>query len=59
MARFDTVKWRVGAYLAGEIDRIEELEEERLRLDGLADEDAAPFSGKFKWMKPDYYAHAR
>lgn len=59
MARFDTVKWRVGAYLAGEIDRIEELEEERLRLDGLADEGAEPFTGKFKWMAPDYYAHAR
>ena len=42
VSRFDTVKERVGAYLAGEIAVIEELEEERLRLDGPNDE---AFSG--------------
>ena len=33
-SRFDTVKERVGAYLAGEIDTIEELDAPRRRLDG-------------------------
>ncbi|MBE6589437.1 MAG: beta-N-acetylhexosaminidase [Ruminococcaceae bacterium] len=32
--RFETVKYRVQAYLGGEIDRLEELEAERLRFDG-------------------------
>jgi len=40
MARFDTAKMRLAAYLAGEISQIEELEEERLRLDN--DENAEP-----------------
>jgi hypothetical protein len=40
IARFDTAKMRVEAYLAGEIDAIEELAEDRLRLD--ADESAEP-----------------
>ena len=40
LARFDTTKMRLAAYLAGEIAKIEELEEERLRLD--ADENAEP-----------------
>ncbi len=40
IARFDTTKMRLAAYLAGEIDKIEELEEDRLRLD--ADESAEP-----------------
>ena len=40
IARFDTAKLRLEMYLAGEIDRIEELEQERLRLD--ADETAEP-----------------
>ncbi len=40
IARFDTAKMRLAAYLAGEIDKIEELEEDRLRLD--ADESAEP-----------------
>lgn len=37
LARFDTVKMRLGAYLAGEIEEIEELAEERLRLDNAPD----------------------
>ncbi len=32
--RFDTVKYRVKAYLDGEIENLEELEAERLRFDG-------------------------
>lgn len=40
LARFDTAKMRIEAYLAGEIAKIEELEEERLRLDN--DESAEP-----------------
>ena len=39
-ARFDTVKMRLEAYLAGEIAHLEELEAERLRLDN--DESAEP-----------------
>ncbi len=42
IARFDTAKMRLEAYLAGEIAAIEELEEERLRLD--ADENADPLA---------------
>ena len=42
IARFDTAKMRVEAYLAGEIDAIEELCEDRLRLD--ADENADPLA---------------
>ncbi len=42
LARFDTAKMRLEMYLAGEIDKIEELEEERLRLD--ADENADPLA---------------
>ena len=37
LARFDTVKMRLAAYLAGEICEIEELAEERLRLDNAPD----------------------
>ena len=40
IARFTTAKTRLAMYLAGEIAHIEELEEERLRLD--ADENAEP-----------------
>ena len=41
IARFTTVKMRLAMYLAGEIAHIEELEEERLRLDN--DDTAEPF----------------
>ena len=54
--RFDTVKERLSAYLNGEISRLEELEEERLRLDGKLDEDAAPrFHSRFLWMRYQFY----
>jgi len=43
-ARFDTVKERVNAYLAGEIATIEELDQPRLRLDGEGPE-VEPISG--------------
>lgn len=33
IARFQTAKERINAYLAGEVERLEELEERRLRLD--------------------------
>ncbi len=48
-ARFDTVKRRLAAYLDGEICRIEELEEERLRYDGDT-EDAPKIDQRFLWM---------
>ena len=47
--RFETVKERVKAYLAGEIERIEELEAERLRFDCLAD--GAPMTEWFLWPR--------
>jgi len=45
--RFDTAKIRINAYLAGELDRMEDLEEERLRFD--CREDGSPFGGDFLW----------
>ena len=42
LARFDTTKERLGAYLAGELACIDELEEERLRVDA-ADAKEEPF----------------
>ena len=51
IARFETTKLRLAAYLNGEIDKIEELEEERLRYDGeSADSDYPKFDGRFLWM---------
>lgn len=50
IARFETVKLRLAAYLAGELDRIEELEQERLRID-CATEDTDPISGQFAWIR--------
>lgn len=59
IARFDTVKERVSAYLAGECGGIEELEEPRLRLDGQLGEDAEPrFHSRFLWMGYQTYATA-
>ncbi|MBE6690187.1 MAG: beta-N-acetylhexosaminidase [Ruminococcaceae bacterium] len=46
--RFETAKARILAYLAGEIDAIEELAEERLRFD-CAPEGTEPVTGKFLW----------
>ena len=53
-ARFETVQARVNAYLAGEIESIEELEEARLRLAGT-DRDASRFNSRFLWMKYQSY----
>ncbi len=51
ITRFDTVKERLSQYLNGKIDRIEELEEARLRLDGQLGEDAQPrFHSGFLWV---------
>ena len=50
MARFETVQLRLGAYLDGSLERIEELEEERLRVDCLSDDDE-PFGGYFNWYR--------
>lgn len=47
-ARIDTAKYRIEAYLRGEIDHIEELEAERLRFDG-SKEHEAPFTNAFLW----------
>lgn len=59
IARFDTVKECIAAYLKGEIERIEELEEERLRLDGRLGDDVTPrFHGRFLWMKYQTYTTA-
>jgi hypothetical protein len=59
LARFDTAKERITAYLSGEIDSIEELQEERLRLDGQLCENAEPrFHSRFLWMGYTTYASA-
>jgi len=56
IARVDTAKERIQAYLNGEIEHIEELEEQRLRLDGQLDENAEPrFHGQFLWMRNRFY----
>ena len=52
IARFQTVKMRIGAYLSGACDRLEELEEERLRLDGVPSDESAPrFGNDFLWYQ--------
>ena len=57
--RFETAKSRILDYLAGTIDRIEELEEARLRMDGVTDPLAEPrFYGLFNWMQYPEYATA-
>ena len=58
MCRFDTAKERILAYLAGGLDRIEELEAERLRLDGKPGGTEPRFQGKFLWMQYQTYATA-
>ena len=51
LSRFETAKTRLSQYLNGELSRIEELEEPRLRLDGQLAEDAQPrFYSLFNWM---------
>ena len=59
VARFRTVQERLSAYLAGELSNIEELEAERLRLDGRTEENAEPrFHNRFLWMQYPTYATA-
>ncbi|MBQ9086107.1 MAG: beta-N-acetylhexosaminidase [Clostridia bacterium] len=59
IARFDTAKERLTQYLGGAIDRLEELEEVRLRMDGQLSDDAQPrFHGLFNWMQYQDYATA-
>lgn len=50
ITRFDTVKWRILAYLSGEVDRLDELEEKRLRFDGAPD-GAPRFIEPFFWKR--------
>ena len=49
ISRFDTVKERLAAYLDGTIERIEELEQERLRFDGKTCE-APAIDDRFFWL---------
>ena len=59
IARFDTVKERLEAYLDGTVTRMEELEEERLRLDGKMGENVEPrFHSRFLWMRYQTYTTA-
>ena len=52
MARFQSVKERIGAYLAGECEHLEELEEERLRRDGAPSDGSMPrFGNDFLWYQ--------
>ena len=52
VARFQTVKMRIDAYLSGVCDRLEELEEERLRIDGAPSDGSMPrFGNDFLWYQ--------
>ena len=57
IARFETAKKRIAAYIAGEIDTIEELAEERLYLIDTPNEDDR-FGEMFLWMQFSKYATA-
>ena len=60
IARFDTVKERLSAYLSGEVSSLDELAEERLRLDGKLDANVDPrFHSRFLWMKYQIYTTAQ
>ena len=48
--RFTTAKQRIEQYLKGEITAIEELEAERLHLDGSRDTDKEAFPRSFIWF---------
>jgi hypothetical protein len=58
LARFETAKQRLRAYLAGEITHIEELEQDRLRLDGQGADTATGCHKRFLWMGYGTYATA-
>ena len=60
IARFDTVKERLTAYLNGEAESLDELTEERLRLDGKLGENVEPrFHSRFLWMRYQTYTTAQ
>jgi hypothetical protein len=56
--RFDTAKDRISLYLSGDIERIEELEETRLRLDGLSSDHPSKVTGMFAWWNYRKFASA-
>lgn len=51
IARMDTAKEELRAYLDGSIDRIEELDEKRLRNDCGKDDVPAPIGDRFTWKQ--------
>ena len=55
VGRFDTAKERIAMYLNGEIEHIEELEEERLTLTATP---SNGFNHRFLWMKNSMYTSA-
>ncbi len=57
LMRFDTAKERITAYLDGEIEKIEELEEARLRMNHSTESDPS-FSGNFLWFRYGAFATA-
>lgn len=60
LIRFGTTKRRIEDYLDGKIERIEELEEPRLRMDGQTDGNDVPrFHEWFLWMGYRDYATPR
>ncbi|MBQ8174647.1 MAG: beta-N-acetylhexosaminidase [Clostridia bacterium] len=56
IARFETAKERVLAYLDGTLGAIEELEAERLRYDGATD--STPFHGDVLWYNRPFFFSA-
>lgn len=58
VARFETAKKRILSYLSGECERIEELEEMRLRIDGRDQDDEEKFGGEFLWYGYNYLSTA-
>jgi hypothetical protein len=54
IARFETAKERLAAYLDGSLAHIEELEAPRLRFDGKPD-DAPAFDGMVLWYQYPTY----
>lgn len=57
IARFETVKERILSYLAGDAVALEELEQERLRLD-CREDDFPAFNGYFNWYRYETLATA-
>lgn len=50
IARFETAKERIVDFLDGRIEKIDELDEQRLRIDGKGDADVQPrFGERFLW----------